>query len=157
MYLGVKMIAAMAMTLTEYNQKFSKIVPNTKGEDGYLVEYEDGYKSWSPKSVFDYAYRRIDNLTFGLAIEAMRQGKCIARKGWNGKGMFVCKQVPAEIYCNIIPKMSSLPQKAKDILFDRDKSIHYQNQMIIVKADNTIDSWVASSSDTFAEDWQIVE
>ncbi len=94
-------------------------------------------------------------LNYGQAIEAMKEGKCIARKGW--KGMFACKQVSAEIYCNIIPKMSSLPKKAKDILFDRDKSIFYQNQMIIVKPDNIIDSWVASSSDTFADDWQIVE
>lgn len=96
------------------------------------------------------------NLSFGEVIEAMREGKCVSREGWNGKGMFVCKQVPAEIYCNIIPKMSSLPQEAKDLLYNRDKSIFYVNQMIIVKPDNTIDSWVASSSDTFATDWCIL-
>ena len=96
-------------------------------------------------------------MNFGEVIEALKQGKCIAREGWNGKGMFVCKQVPAEIYCNIIPKMSSLPQTAKDILFDRDKSIFYVNQMIIIKPDNTIDSWIPSSSDVFAEDWIIIE
>jgi len=95
--------------------------------------------------------------SFGEAIRALKQGKCIARKGWNGKNMFVCKQVPAEIYCNIIPKMSSLPDSAKTILYDRNKSIYYCNQMIIVKPDNTIDSWVASSSDTFAEDWIILD
>lgn len=25
-------------------------------EEGYIVEYEDGYKSWSPKTVFEKAY-----------------------------------------------------------------------------------------------------
>jgi len=155
-YLGVKIVSAEP-AIRGWNAEEAKQMSAEMMEEGYKVVYEDGYTSWSPKSVFEKAYRVTDGLTFGLAIEAMRQGKCIARKGWNGKGMFVCKQVPAEIYCNIIPKMSSLPQKAKDILFDRDKSIFYQNQMIIVKADNTIDSWVASSSDTFAEDWQIVE
>lgn len=95
-------------------------------------------------------------VNFGVAIEALREGKCITRTGWNGKDLFVCKQVPSEIYCNIIPKMSSLPQTAKDILYSRDKSIFYVNQMIIVKPDNTIDSWVPSSSDIFAEDWIIL-
>ena len=92
-------------------------------------------------------------LTYGQAVELLEKGECISRKGWNGKNMFICKQVPSEIYCNIIPKMSSLPQKAKDILYSRDKSIFYDNQMIIVTEDNRINSWVASSSDTFAKDY----
>ena len=98
---------------------------------------------------------KIVTMNFGLAIEALRDGKLVARKGWNGKGMFICKQVPSEIYCNIIPKMSSLPKEAKDVLYNRNESINYVNQMIIVKPDNTIDSWVASVSDIFAEDWVI--
>lgn len=28
-------------------------------------------------------------LTFGKALEAVKEGKLIARAGWNGKGMFV--------------------------------------------------------------------
>lgn len=27
-------------------------------------------------------------MDFGKAIEALKQGKRVARKGWNGKGMF---------------------------------------------------------------------
>lgn len=95
-------------------------------------------------------------LNYGQAIEALEKGECISRKGWNGKNMFICKQVPSEIYCNIIPKMSSLPQKAKDILFDRNKSIFYDSQMIIVTEDSRINSWVASSSDTFAKDYYVI-
>ena len=30
-----------------------------------------------------------ENLNFGQAIEALKQGKRIARQGWNGKGMFL--------------------------------------------------------------------
>lgn len=25
---------------------------------------------------------------FGMALEALKRGKAVARKGWNGKGMF---------------------------------------------------------------------
>lgn len=30
-----------------------------KSGGGYLVQYEDGYLSWSPKQVFEDGYRRI--------------------------------------------------------------------------------------------------
>jgi hypothetical protein len=29
-------------------------------EDGYIVMYEDGYKSWSPKEVFENGYKEIE-------------------------------------------------------------------------------------------------
>ena len=31
-----------------------------KGPDGYLVEYEDGYLSWSPSEAFESGYTRVD-------------------------------------------------------------------------------------------------
>ena len=88
----------------------------------------------------------------------MKLGKCISRTGWNGKGLFIFKQVPAAIDNSIISKMQSVPDSAKIILTTRNQEpIYYQNQMVIVKPDGTIDSWVPSSSDIFAEDWIIVE
>lgn len=29
-------------------------------------------------------------MNFGQAIEALKQGKKVTRKGWNGKGMHLC-------------------------------------------------------------------
>lgn len=43
--------------------------------DGYYVVYEDGYESWSPKDVFEKAYRACDEMTFGLAVEAVKKGQ----------------------------------------------------------------------------------
>ena len=84
--------------------------------------------------------------TFGEAIEHMRDG-------WNGKGMYVFKQVPSKVPAFVVPKMSSLPHSVKDKMIGDGISPDYQNQMAIVKSDGSIDSWVASSSDTFALDW----
>ena len=95
-------------------------------------------------------------MNFGQAIEALKQGKLLARVGWNGKGMFVVKQIPATIGLDVIPKMQSLPQEAKNILIERGQEISYTNQMLIVNAAGRADSWVPSSSDCFAEDWMIV-
>lgn len=96
-------------------------------------------------------------MDFGKAIVALKQGKAIQRSGWNGKGLFVVKQIPASINADIIPKMQSLPQSAKDILMSRENPhIDYTNQMLIVNPDGRADSWVPSSSDVFAEDWCII-
>ena len=95
-------------------------------------------------------------MNFGQAIEALKEGKAVQRAGWNEKGLFVIKQVPAVIGADIIPNMQSLPQAAKDILMSREvPEIKYTNQMLIVNPDGRADSWVPSSSDVFAEDWQL--
>ena len=96
-------------------------------------------------------------MNFGQAIEALKEGKKVAREGWNGKGMFVFKQVPANVGIQYVPNMQSLPQSVKEEFVKRGKSLNYSNQMCIVKSDNAIDSWVASSSDIFAEDWLILD
>jgi hypothetical protein len=88
-YLGVKLISAEPMDSEDAEKLLNREFETSYQHYlGYLVEYEDGYKSWSPKEAFEKAYRKIDNLTFGLAIEALKQGKKITRSGWNGKGMF---------------------------------------------------------------------
>ena len=94
---------------------------------------------------------------FGKAIEALKQGKIVAREGWNGKGMFVFKQIPANVGIQFVPNMQSLPQSVKNEFGKRGENLSYSNQMCIVKSDNTIDSWVPSSSDVFAEDWLILD
>ena len=97
-----------------------------------------------------------ENLNFGQVVEALKGGKLVSRSGWNGKGMFIMKQIPAEISLEIIPKMQSVQQSAKDVLINRGTTLKYCNQMLIIKQDGTADSWVPSSSDVFAEDWCIL-
>lgn len=158
MYIGTKVVMAKPMTMTEAQEVLGReIKPATVEEDGYLVEYKDGYKSWSPKSVFDDAYRKLVGMDFGKAIEALKSGLAVRRKGWNGKGMFVVKQIPSHIEGNIIRTMQSLPQSAKDILLSHENAhIDYTNQMLIINPDGRADSWIPSSSDVFAEDWEVV-
>ena len=98
----------------------------------------------------------MENVNYGEAIEAMRNGECVTRKSWNDKNMFVCKQIPAFITKDIIGKMSSLPESAKDIILEKLESISYENQMILVKSNGVISNWFATGSDTFADDWEIL-
>ena len=52
-------------------------------------------------------------MNFGQVIELLKEGRCIQRNGWNGKGMFVFKQVPSAIDNSIIDRMQSVPDSAK--------------------------------------------
>lgn len=157
-YIGTKVVQAKPMSLKDAQIVLGReIKPATVEEDGYLVVYKDGYRSWSPKSVFDAAYRKLVGMDFGKVIEALKSGLAVRRKGWNGKGMFVVKQIPSHIEGGIIHTMQSLPQSAKDILLSRKNAhIDYTNQMLIINSDGRADSWVPSSSDVFAEDWEVV-
>jgi hypothetical protein len=95
------------------------------------------------------------NQTFGQAIEALKEGKMVSREGWNGKGMFVFRQVPSQVPADIIPRMTSLPAEVKDELSRRGSPITYQNQFCIVYPDNALHGWQPSGSDALATDWCI--
>ena len=109
------------------------------------------------------------NLTFGEAIEAVKQGKLIARNGWNGKSMFVFQRPEDTIETSMIPKIKSLPQSVKDWIDKNvdDKSNRGETGLTPVKftaylcmkaADNTVvNGWLASQTDMLAEDWTILD
>lgn len=99
----------------------------------------------------------LGDFDFGTAIKFLKAGGAVRRAGWNGKGMFVIKQIPAHIAEETVPNMQSLPQIAKNILMARQNPhIDYTNQMLIINPDGRADSWVPSSSDVFANDWELV-
>lgn len=60
-YIGTKVIKATQMSKREFTEKVKQEnwIDSYPDEEGYLVEYSDGYRSWSPKDVFEIAYREI--------------------------------------------------------------------------------------------------
>lgn len=73
-YIGTKMVNAEPMTKGEAFQKnLLKSGVNVNDEDstqeGYVVEYEDGYTSWSPKETFEKAYKVAETFQDRLQIE----------------------------------------------------------------------------------------
>ena len=93
----------------------------------------------------------------GWAVNEATKGNRIARQGWNGTGMFVFMQVPAEIPIEVIPKMQSLPEPVRVEFMLRSRSIRYMNQFALVKEDNTIHGWAPSAADALATDWVILD
>ena len=152
-YIGTKIIKAKEMTRGEYNTFRGWKIPQDENpaDEGFLVEYSDGYISWSPKKQFEEAYRECDNMTFGLAIEALKKGLKVARKGWNGKGMFVVyqKAYPQGIPCN---------KQTAEAWGIKEGDLFVCNPYLQIKNVNGSHSmWVPSIGDVLSEDWYIVE
>ena len=157
-YIGTKVVnATPAWRVDGKVYLKDEAVPRSMNrEDGYKCVYEGGYESWSPKDVFEKAYHEVGVMNFGGVINCLKAGLAVRRKGWN-EGLFIVKQVPSHITGDIIPNMQSLPQSAKNILMSReDPHIDYTNQMLIINPDGRADSWIPSSFDIFAEDWEVV-
>lgn len=119
--------------------------PETHGQPGYRVVYPDGYTSWSPKSAFEEAYRETSAMSFGLAVEAMKKGKRVARAGWNGKGMWIRYIGPQDWQFDL------------DSISETEMDCEQYGFLAMKTADNKFVPWLASQTDILADDWQIVE
>ena len=152
-YIGVKVVAAEPMSRGEYNEYRGWKIPSDENpeDEGYHIRYSDGYESWCPKKQFNEAYRKCDNMTFGIAIEAMKKGNKVARRGWNGKGMFVVyqKAYPNGIPCN--------KQTAEAWGLNEGDLFICNPYFQIKNVDVSHSMWVPSINDCLAEDWIIVE
>lgn len=94
----------------------------------------------------------------GGAKEVLDSGGVLQRLGWNDRGLVVFKQIPADIGESVIPKMTSLPQNAKDIILESQKHISYNNQCILYNLHTgEATSWIPTIADIFAEDWVCVQ
>lgn len=163
-YIRVNYVDAEPMKFGEFKAKF----PTSGGanqqrpddDEGYVITYRKGkpneYVSWCPKAEFDEVSRPVDGMTFGQAIEAMKQGKKVARRGWNGKGMWLCVPLcdgPKEIQATGIwgkPNAEYAEQNGGTV-----KVVPY---VTMKAADGTIVmGWLASQTDMLSEDWCIVE
>ena len=70
-YIGKKSIMASPMSKSDAERLLNRKLSEAKGgEEGYLVEYEDGYRSWSPKETFEAAYKIAETHLDRLFIES---------------------------------------------------------------------------------------
>lgn len=60
LYIGTKIIQAIEMDECTFLETFKgQDMSNRETRPGYRVVYPDGYTSWSPKDVFESAYREV--------------------------------------------------------------------------------------------------
>ena len=80
-----------------------------------------------------------DLINIGDVINALRKGKRVARKGWNGKGMWLCLQVPDEHSKMTLPYIY-IEYPAGHTAYPNGSKV----------------PWLASQTDILAEDWMVI-
>lgn len=121
-YIGTKQINAKPMNRQEYNDFRGWTLPADENgaDEGYLVEYVGpgqkpntpeyaGYVSWSPKDVFEEAYKPSDTFYDRLIIERDELG---------GKLKKLSQFVISEQFKNIPDEDQSLLRKQGDAMSD---------------------------------------
>ena len=97
-------------------------------------------------------------MKFSEVLEALRNGERLVNSTLSNMNAFIVRQVPQIVPAEVVPKMTSLPDSAKEHM--KGSEISYQDQVLLVWwsdmqeryiATNYIPTWV----DIFREDWTI--
>lgn len=86
-------------------------------------------------------------MNFGKAIEALKEGRRVAREGWNGKGMFIFLVSGSNFVVNREPLLS---------IMGEGTMVTYRPHIDMKDAEGKVVPWLASQTDMLAEDWCVV-
>lgn len=82
-------------------------------------------------------------MNFGKALEELKEGKKIVRRGWNGKGMYLFLADGEDL---------------SNCLFKKEDNVKCQDSVCMYTAQSTVCvGWLASQADMLSEDWEIVD
>ena len=94
-----------------------------------------------------------ENLNFGDAIKALKEGKKVTRKGWNGKNIWLWLKPATTIkaeWCK--------DPMLKEIADANGGEAEALGTICMKTADNKIlTGWLASQTDMLCEDWMAIE
>jgi len=90
-------------------------------------------------------------MTFSWALEQLKAGEHLARKGWNGKGMFI-------FLMNGYPEgITANAATAKALRISEGQVIRTTPYIAMMNAQGAIvTGWLASQTDLLADDWEVV-
>ena len=119
---------------------FSKWAEKEEVPSAPVMEYQDGNNEVHISMLG----------TFGWALEMLRAGKFVTRRGWNGEGMYLWYMPPANV-----PKQWLKEPHLVALCGDKP-SIEVLGTVRMRTADGKVlTGWLASQSDLFATDWEL--
>lgn len=133
--------------------KDGRRVPLKENEDDLFTIGNTVEDDWT---VVDEADTKCENtihtFTFGEAIRKLKQGKKVARQGWNGKGMYLFL-LPA----SVVKKEWVHDPALLEAFGDRDEMECLGSIRMFTADKKILTGWLASQTDILSEDWTLVE
>jgi hypothetical protein len=93
-------------------------------------------------------YRELGGLVFGDAIHYLKQGRKVARQGWNGKGMFLFLVDGSTFKVNRPPLLG---------IYEEGTEVKYHAHIDMKTADGQVVPWSASQTDMLSSDWVVLD
>ena len=87
-------------------------------------------------------------MNFSEALTAIKEGKRVARSGWNGSNMFLFLVAGSNFKVNREPLLSIMGEGSE---------VTYRPHIDMKDAEGKVVPWLASQTDLMADDWSIVD
>lgn len=84
-------------------------------------------------------------MNFGKALKSLKEGKRVARKGWNGKNQYI------ELATNISYR------NANEEIINTEHEAIGNKAIAFIGTSGVQIGWLASQADMLAEDWEVAE
>lgn len=124
-----------------FNEEIGRTVAYNDAFDS-LLESEGYYRKTLPSQTNQ---EEQTEFSFGYAVELLKQGQRVARKGWNGKGMFL-----------LLIAGASVTEPINDCCSDpQEVGLPVLGAIYMKTADNKLVPWLARQTDVLSEDWVI--
>ena len=117
---------------------------NVKDPD-YVPSYKQNLfekTAMRPSDIAEFSPKCEYVTDFGGALNALRRGEHVARKGWNGKGIFIALQRP-----------DSHSKMTSPYIYIDTTGLRTENP----DAPKSCVPWLASQTDMLAEDWVVLD
>ena len=96
-------------------------------------------------------------MNFGEALEALKAGKRVARRGWNGKGAYLWYMPPQRVFVANWASHVGVPNDPTPA----ERELGYVRicghiDMMSAQGERVI-GWLASQTDLLSDDWEIIQ
>ena len=163
LYTTTKIVRATRLPIEEIARRLKRpmdVSSPIQHTEGYLVEYQHGYKSWCPVAEFESqafeipAYYDLEDpcFGFGTAIEFAKQGKKVARVGWEEKNIMYM------VYQKGFPKgIPANENTAKIHGLKEGDTFYLAPYLQIMGRYGVAEMYIPSQDDMLSFDWRVVE
>ncbi len=99
-------------------------------------------------------------MKFEEVLPALRNGERIVNSSLSRDGGFIVRHINQTVPKEIVPKMNSLPDSAKELIASAGSDLRFYDQVLLVywnqmSEEYKATSWAPSCFDLFREDWTI--